>query len=209
MAMTEILTLDRGWNPHQWISTEEAIVLESKNLVIDHLGNDVKIYHGGINRISGERSFIETSSIIVVDGEASARKFKHPALTNQGLFLRDLHMCAYCGVTFSSGELTRDHIHPVSRGGKDIWMNVVTACKDCNSMKGNILQGEKLPNGIYGPQGTGRMEPLYLPYIPCKAEHMILKNRRILFDQMQFLLSRVSNKQSRVFDYAAKLKLAA
>jgi uncharacterized protein YllA (UPF0747 family) len=46
------------------------------------------------------------------------------------------------------------------------------------------------------------MEPLYVPYVPCKAEHMILKNRHIKADQMEFLLERVKNKKSRIFDYA-------
>jgi hypothetical protein len=31
---------------------------------------------------------------------------------------------------------------------------------------------------------------------------MILKNRNIKLDQMEFLLQRVSNKKSRIFDYA-------
>ena len=201
----DILVLDRSWEPHQWLPTTEAIILEAKGLVIDHLGEAVTIYHGGVNRISGQRSFIETSSIIVVDGETEMKKFKAPALTNSGLFQRDLHLCAYCGMRYSSSELTRDHVYPVSKGGKDIWMNVVTACKTCNSMKGNILPGQSLPNGQYGPQGTGHLDPLYLPYIPCKAEHLIMKNRKIKFDQMKFLLERVKNKKSRIFDYASDM----
>jgi hypothetical protein len=200
----EILTLDRSWNPHQWIPTSEAIIAEAKGLVLDRLGEAIFIYHGGINRISGQRSFIETSSIIVVDGEPSSKNFKSPSLTNPGLFQRDLCICAYCGTQFHPSDLTRDHIHPVSHGGRDVWMNVVTACKSCNSLKGNILPGQHLPkygNGMpnLGPQGTGFMSPLYVPYVPCKAEHMILKNRKIRADQMEFLLSRIKNKNSRVF----------
>ena len=202
----EILTLDRYWNPHQWIPKTKAIELEAKELVIDRLGEAVYIYHGGINARTGLRSFIETSSIIVVDGEPSQKHFKTPSLTNAGLFQRDLCICAYCGMRYHPSELTRDHYHPVSKGGKDTWMNVVTACKSCNSFKGDLLPGQTLPkvNGVQllGPQGTGKMEPLYVPYVPCKAEHMILKNRKIKFDQMQFLLERVKNKKSRVFDYA-------
>ena len=205
----EILVLDKAWIPHQWMSIPDAMILEAKGCVLDHLGEDVTIYTGGINRISGERSFLETSSIIVVNGESTNKRFKSPTLTNSGLFQRDLHICAYCGMTFVSSELTRDHIHPVSKGGKDTWTNVVTACKACNSMKGDILPGEKLPKShgvqVWGPQGTGRMDPLYVPYQPCPAEHLIMKNRRIKIDQMEFLLERVTNKKSRIFDYAAKL----
>ncbi len=32
-------------------------------------------------------------------------------------------------------RLTRDHVVPVSQGGRDTWMNVVAACKSCNQRK--------------------------------------------------------------------------
>lgn len=34
-------------------------------------------------------------------------------------------------------ELTLDHVVPRSNGGKTNWVNVCTACKDCNSEKGD------------------------------------------------------------------------
>lgn len=200
-----ILTLDKMWEPHRWIPLEEAIVLESKDLIVDHLGESIFVYHGGVNRVTGERSCLETSSIIVVDGAPNPRKYKDPTLTNNSLFHRDLFLCAYCGTSHKPSELTRDHIMPTSKGGRDIWMNVVTACKECNALKGDVLPGHKLPHGAPGPQGTGHMDPLYVPYVPCKAEHMILKNRAIKADQMEFLLERVKNKKSRIFDYANEI----
>lgn len=33
--------------------------------------------------------------------------------------------------------MTVDHIIPKSRGGKDTWDNLVTACVSCNNRKGN------------------------------------------------------------------------
>jgi hypothetical protein len=41
------------------------------------------------------------------------------------------------------------------------------------------------------------MELIYAPYIPNRAEFLILANRRILADQMEFLKQHVS-AQSRV-----------
>lgn len=69
-------------------------------------------------------------------------------LSNQNLFLRDNFTCGYCGKSFSplfvkkgantaSNNLTRDHIVPKSKGGKDVWENVVTACIPCNNKKGD------------------------------------------------------------------------
>lgn len=43
-------------------------------------------------------------------------------------------MCAYCGKVATKG-LTRDHILPQSRGGKDEWLNVCACCSDCNKAK--------------------------------------------------------------------------
>ncbi len=46
--------------------------------------------------------------------------------------------CAYCGRTMKKGErLTRDHLEPISRGGKTVQSNVVPACTSCNCSKGN------------------------------------------------------------------------
>lgn len=40
--------------------------------------------------------------------------------------------CAYCG---NAGEMTRDHVIPLSRGGSDFIGNIVPACARCNSSK--------------------------------------------------------------------------
>jgi 5-methylcytosine-specific restriction endonuclease McrA len=89
-------------------------------------------------------------------------------------------MCAYCGRAFNYFRLTRDHITPLSRGGRDTWMNVVTACRHCNGHKRNRM-----------PEEAG-MELLYAPYVPNKAEYLILTNRRIYVDQMEFLRQHVA-----------------
>ena len=93
------------------------------------------------------------------------------------LFQRDRHLCCYCGNRKRPEQLTRDHIVPLSRGGRDHWKNVVTACKPCNQRK-----------GARTPERAG-MLMLYVPYTPSLYEALILRNRRILADQMDFLVS--------------------
>lgn len=45
--------------------------------------------------------------------------------------------CAYCGGTPRKGQrLTRDHLEPVSNGGRTIQSNIIPACASCNSSKG-------------------------------------------------------------------------
>ena len=100
-------------------------------------------------------------------------------MTNPKLFARDRFVCAYCGARFAADDLTREHIIPVSRGGADSWMNCITACRGCNGRKGN-----RLPEEVH-------MSLLYLPYVPSLHEDMILRGRRILADQMEFLLASV------------------
>lgn len=51
-------------------------------------------------------------------------------------------ICYYCGRSFPAKELTMDHIVPVSRGGKSTKGNIVTACKECNNAKKQLLPME-------------------------------------------------------------------
>ena len=99
-----------------------------------------------------------------------------PPLTNKALFRRDQNICLYCGNRFQEVQLSRDHVHPISRGGRDRWTNVVTACKRCNARKGSYLPDEC------------HMQLLALPYRPNHAEYLALSHSgRILGDQMAFL----------------------
>ncbi|HKC53492.1 MAG TPA: HNH endonuclease [Burkholderiales bacterium] len=186
-----ILTLDNHGVPHRWVNWQQACFYYAKNLVAWTLGEQEFVFHGGISRATGRRSSITARSIIAIKGKAMAMKgFNQvPPLNNRELFRRDRHICAYCGGGFSFLRLTRDHIRPVSRGGTDTWMNVVTACRACNGIKRNRV-----------PEESG-LELLYAPYVPNKAEYLILTNRKILADQMEFLVQHVSS-HSRILTLA-------
>lgn len=54
------------------------------------------------------------------------------------VFKRDSFTCQYCGKKSPDVVLEVDHITPVSKGGKNEIMNLVTACFDCNRGKSNI-----------------------------------------------------------------------
>jgi 5-methylcytosine-specific restriction endonuclease McrA len=51
------------------------------------------------------------------------------------------HRCVYCGKR-AKGQLTQDHITPLSKGGNHTASNIVPACTPCNSRKqaGSVLQ---------------------------------------------------------------------
>lgn len=59
--------------------------------------------------------------------------------SRSNVFLRDRCTCLYCGVTRSASELTLDHVVPRAAGGETCWENVVTACRRCNTIKGDRL----------------------------------------------------------------------
>jgi len=176
-----ILTLDTHGVPHRWISWQHACYYYAKDQVAWSLGEHAFTVHGGLNRVTGERSCISAASIIAIKGRAMAMKAfgQVPPLNNRELFHRDRQICAYCAGMFPIAKLTRDHIKPFSRGGRDMWMNVVTACRSCNEKK-----SDRTPE-------RARMELVYLPYVPNRAEYLILTNRRILVDQMEFLAQHV------------------
>jgi hypothetical protein len=182
-----ILALDAHGVPNRWISWQQACFYYARDLVAWAGGDVSLIIHGGISRATGLRSVITANSIIALRGLAYGHRLAHqvPPLSNRELFHRDRHLCAYCGEEFTSHKLTRDHVIPLSRGGRDIWMNVVTACRYCNQKKGGRT-----------PEKAG-MELLYAPYVPNRAEFLILSNRHILADQMDFL-ARHLPAQSRV-----------
>lgn len=74
----------------------------------------------------------------------SNRTTKAPAqLTQKNLFVRDKYTCQYCGRHKSELAprqfLTRDHVFPKSKGGKDTWTNLVTTCNTCNNKKADTL----------------------------------------------------------------------
>ncbi len=77
--------------------------------------------------------------------------YKGVMLSRQNIFRRDGHKCLYCG---SREDLTLDHVLPRSRGGKTSWQNLATACKRCNSKKGDFTPEEanmKLPYSPFKP----------------------------------------------------------
>ena len=50
--------------------------------------------------------------------------------------------CYYCGAAVNPGELTMDHLIPLTRGGRSVKANLVAACKECNSRKKYMLPFE-------------------------------------------------------------------
>lgn len=169
--------------PLEWIDYRDAIRLYYLGQVAYTCGSPLFRVFGGINARTHCRSSIEVSSIIATHGRSpdvhELLGDYIPPLNNKTLFRRDSNLCLYCGQVFRVRDLTRDHVTPLSKGGGDTWTNVVTACRRCNNHKGGMT-----------PEQAG-MQLVAVPFTPTYAEYIYLKGRRVLADQMEFLLAHI------------------
>ncbi|MEM1080974.1 MAG: HNH endonuclease [Pseudomonadota bacterium] len=177
----QVLRTDVAGMPLEWIGYQDAARLMVLGQVSYALGRTLYTLHGGINALSGDQTRIDVPAILATHGTHPAGShFYHgytPPLSNRALFRRDQNICLYCGNTFLDRDLSRDHVKPLSQNGEDCWSNVVTACKRCNNHKGSRT-----------PEQAG-MELLAIPFVPTHAEYVYLQGRRILADQMEFLVA--------------------
>lgn len=176
----KVLKLSAQGLPQSWITLEQAVLHYAADEVRWESGGQIACYRGGHNAVTGLQSVIHVNSIIGTRGVPAINlQDLPPGLSNAKLFARDRCICAYCGGHFRENDLTREHIVPVAAQGQHHWMNLVTACRACNHRK-----GARTPE-------QARMPLLYTPYVPSLWEDFILRNRRILADQMEFLLAHV------------------
>lgn len=106
----------------------------------------------------------ETRVPAVIMLKQMLRRQRKPRFSRYNVYLRDKFTCQFCLNQFTSPQLTLDHVLPLSKGGKTNWENIVTACHDCNSAKGN----------------NERITPKIVPYQPDYYE--LANNRK----QMHF-----------------------
>lgn len=82
----------------------------------------------------------------------------HRRPARDDVLARDRHTCAYCGGRAD----TIDHVQPRSRGGGDVWENLVAACSPCNGRKADRTPAE-----------CG-MRLLWEPYVPSEKDRFAL-----------------------------------
>ena len=176
-----ILRADVAGMPLEWVDYKEAARLYTMGQVAYSCGSPLYRLQGGTNAVSGLRTELQINSIIATIGHtANPGNTRHdyiPPLNNQTLFRRDGYLCLYCAQRFPSSELSRDHIRPFSQGGLDRWNNVATACRRCNNAKASRTPEQ------------AKMQLIAVPFTPTYAEYIFLKGRRVLADQMQYLLA--------------------
>lgn len=133
------LALNASFEPLTLVPVRRALrlVIDGKAEVVEADGDRV---------VRSERLTVPRPSVIrLVRFVHVPRKFRRQ-VTNTFLFARDDYRCQFCGrgadELRTREYLTRDHLVPLSRGGNNEWMNVMTACSTCNTRKGNRLVDE-------------------------------------------------------------------
>jgi 5-methylcytosine-specific restriction endonuclease McrA len=192
----QVLRTDVSGMPLEWIDYRDAVRLYHTDQVVYACGSILYRLHGGTNACTGRRSIVDVSSIIATHGDThslgKARGDYTPPLNNHTLFKRDAYLCMYCGERFMASQLSRDHVRPISQNGRDHWTNVVTACRRCNNYKAGRT-----------PEQAG-IQLLAVPFTPTFAEYIFLKGRRVMADQMEYLLAhfpRRSPLHARISDW--------
>jgi hypothetical protein len=177
----QVLRTDASGMPLEWIDYREAVRLYCLGQVSYAFGSTLYALHGGTNARTGLQSVIEINSMLATLGQTSnpgsLRGDYVPPLNNETLFKRDAYLCMYCGGRFPPSQLSRDHVRPFYQGGRDVWNNVVAACRRCNNAKASRTPEQ------------ARMQLLAVPFTPTYAEYIFLKGRRVLADQMEYLLA--------------------
>ncbi|GAB4128309.1 MAG: HNH endonuclease [Raineya sp.] len=129
--MGKVLILNQDYSAFTICSIQKAFILVYLNKA-DIVSESPQ---GGIKTVS--RTFPRPSVIRL--HKYVHLPYKGVVLSRQNVFKRDNYQCQYCGATT---DLTLDHVLPRSRGGKSSWTNLVTACKTCNSKKGDLTPEE-------------------------------------------------------------------
>lgn len=124
--MKYTLKLDASWRPIEIIDSFKAV-----NMVLSQRAKRVTDYSQEI--VPG----IKIPSVIVLNNYIRTQLFSISCNRKNVIIKRDKYICQYCSKKYSFSELTLDHVHPKSRGGKKEWCNIVTACKKCNIKKSN------------------------------------------------------------------------
>jgi 5-methylcytosine-specific restriction endonuclease McrA len=127
--MGHALVLNASFEPLHVVTWQRAIQLlfQGKVEVVEESDREIRTV----------RFTIKAPAVLRLLNYIPLTKKKHIVrFSRANIFLRDSHVCQYCGRGFGRTHLTLDHVIPIVQGGRKCWENIVTACKPCNQKKG-------------------------------------------------------------------------
>jgi 5-methylcytosine-specific restriction endonuclease McrA len=131
-----------NWEPLAIVSVPRAInlLLAGKAVVVEQSGRVLKTVAASF----------PVPSVIALRTYVNVPR-RNAQWSRKGVLARDNYTCIYCGLrpgdtlrgrALTKTDLTVDHLHPRSRGGRDTWSNTACACYACNHRKGDRLLEE-------------------------------------------------------------------
>lgn len=118
-----VLQLNAALEPVRIITVKRALILLTKGKAAVELATDKEIYPG---------IFVPSVIRLLVYKRVPIRM---QILSRRNIHVRDGYRCGYCGNKFRGEDLTLDHIIPKSKGGKNSFENLISACKRDNHRK--------------------------------------------------------------------------
>ncbi|MCC5920876.1 MAG: HNH endonuclease [Cyclobacteriaceae bacterium] len=169
MAKNNVLVLNLDYSPISVCSVERAFLLI-------FLGKAEPLANYESQSLRSVSQKFNAPAVIKIRRYVNI-PYKGVMLSRQNIFKRDNQTCQYCG---SKKDLTLDHVIPRSKGGKSTWNNLVTACKKCNSLKGDMLLEESpvklktLPYkpgyGVFLQDFSGQSNKEWEPFLRRKSK---------------------------------------
>jgi len=133
MTVRDTLLLDQGYQPLRVIPWQRALCM--------HFVGKVEVVSQHTWEVRSVSLRYPAPAVVRLLRTVKVRPL-YVRFSRENVYLRDGHQCQYCGKPCRNDELTLDHILPRSRGGRTTWKNIVTACVECNRIKGRATPDE-------------------------------------------------------------------
>lgn len=154
---------------------EPLCIVPARRAVVLVLTSKADVVHHNGHRFRSESLDLAAPSVVRLRRFVHVPYRRRAALSRRGVFIRDDHLCQYCGRAAENV----DHVVPRSRGGAHEWENVVAACRRCNGRKRDQTPAEAgmaLRRAPFAPRAefwlivaVGTVEPHWHPYLAGAA----------------------------------------
>lgn len=151
VGQTNVLVLNQDYSPLSTAHVPRALSLLARGRA--------ELLDIGVEPIRTPSCSIDRPSVIRLF-EYIKRPRPKARFTRHQIFKRDGFQCQYCAKR--PKELTVDHVIPLSRGGRDDFLNTVACCRPCNQRKGARTPQE------------AHMALLRIPAEPAVSNHLHL-----------------------------------
>lgn len=158
------LVLNAGYEPLAVVSFRRAVVLVLAGKAVVLAAAETPVRSGSLE--------VDRPCVILLTRYVRVPFGRAVPVSRRGVLRRDRYQCGYCGRTAT----TVDHVQPRSRGGRDVWENLVACCARCNNLKGNRTPEEMgwtlrvrphAPRGAaWVVRGAERPDPVWEEFLP-------------------------------------------